>query len=287
VKSKTTGGLNYEIFTSSNGKKIIADSSAVEIRAYALNDKDSLLPGSAANSKPVTVLISKSSLPQDFVDMFTAMTEGDSAVLYIPADTLKARMGGKMPTELGNSTELRQAFKIIKVMNKTEYADYMSKKQQDDYSQFQNQMNKDSIDLNTYFKEKNITPKKQMQVYYVIKKEGTGPTPTPGATVSVEYKGMLMNGEVFDQSKPGVPFSFPLGQGRVIPGWDIAMEKFNTGTEATIYIPSYLAYGPQAQPGNGSGSGIPANSNLIFEIKVLNVVPGPKSAPAPQQQPTR
>ena len=81
------------------------------------------------------------------------------------------------------------------------------------------------------------------------------------------YTGKLLDGTVFDASDrhPG-DFEFTLGIGQVIAGWDEAVAQMNKGDKAYILIPSYLAYGAR-----GSGSQIPPNSPLAFDIEVLDV----------------
>jgi FKBP-type peptidyl-prolyl cis-trans isomerase len=106
-----------------------------------------------------------------------------------------------------------------------------------------------------------------------IIEEGKGAYPETGDLVSVHYTGSLAsNGEVFDNSYDvGRPFEFPLGKGRVIQGWDEGIAKLNVGTKAKLIIPANLAYGDKD---NGP---IPANSDLIFVVELMDV----KSAPKP------
>ncbi|RSK47303.1 FKBP-type peptidyl-prolyl cis-trans isomerase [Hymenobacter rigui] len=105
-------------------------------------------------------------------------------------------------------------------------------------------------------------------LYYVITKAGTGPKPKTGQTVGVLYTGMLLNGKVFDASSRhgNTPIEFPLGQGRVIPGWDQGIALLPKGSKAVLLIPSALGYGPQ-----GAGADIPANSILRFNVELVSV----------------
>ncbi|MEO9532500.1 MAG: FKBP-type peptidyl-prolyl cis-trans isomerase [Crocinitomicaceae bacterium] len=101
---------------------------------------------------------------------------------------------------------------------------------------------------------------------YIVEKEGNGTHPTKGQTVSVHYTGTLMNGEKFDSSVDrGKPFEFPIGQGRVIKGWDEGIPLASVGGKIKLIIPHWLAYGPNARPG------IPANSHLIFDVEMLDI----------------
>lgn len=95
------------------------------------------------------------------------------------------------------------------------------------------------------------------------KKLGTGRACKKGDKVSMRYIGKLSDGSVFDSNKKGTPFSFKLGTGEVIRGWDIGVMGMSPGGERRLTIPPNKAYGGKPLPG------IPANSTLIFDIKLL------------------
>ena len=131
------------------------------------------------------------------------------------------------------------------------------------------QLKKDDAVLQEYIKKNNLktVQKTPSGVYYQVLKPGTGPKPTPGQTVSVNYNGTLLSGKLFDSSdKQGKPIDFPIGQGAVIPGWDEGISLLSKGTKAILLIPSPLAYGT-----TGSGAAIPANAPLRFEVELVNV----------------
>lgn len=103
---------------------------------------------------------------------------------------------------------------------------------------------------------------------YLIHEAGEGLQPRPGQRVEVHYVGML-------EDRPGVfeeSFSNPrgvrfvVGANEIIPGWDEAMGLLRWGDEATLFVPSALAYGPK-----GRGRAIPPNSNLIFYVEIVSV----------------
>lgn len=100
---------------------------------------------------------------------------------------------------------------------------------------------------------------------------GTGTTAQTGDTVTVNYTGTLTNGKEFDSTKGKKPFSFTLGAGQVIKGWDQGIVGMKVGGKRKLTIPPDLGYGSQAV-----GS-IPSNSTLIFDVELLDV----KSAPKP------
>ena len=104
-------------------------------------------------------------------------------------------------------------------------------------------------------------------LYYNITKKGDGKAAEKGKTVSVHYKGMLMDGTGFDSSfKRNEPIDFPLGVGQVIAGWDEGIQLLNVGDQATLIIPSDLAYGER-----GAGGVIPGGATLKFDVELVNV----------------
>ena len=99
----------------------------------------------------------------------------------------------------------------------------------------------------------------------IIHKEGSGEKPKKGQSVSVHYTGLLETGKKFDSSHDrGQPITFPLGEGRVIKGWDEAIALMSKGEKRTLVIPPNLAYGER------STGPIPPNSTLIFEVELVD-----------------
>ncbi|OLB33348.1 MAG: hypothetical protein DMG41_31540 [Acidobacteria bacterium] len=115
---------------------------------------------------------------------------------------------------------------------------------------------------------------------YKILQEGTGAKPTAADTVTVNYRGTLINGTEFDSSyKRGQPSSFPVGG--IIKGWTEALLLMPVGSKWQLFIPSDLAYGPrQASPAIGP------NSTLVFEVELLSIQAKPTASPAPATPPT-
>jgi peptidylprolyl isomerase len=95
---------------------------------------------------------------------------------------------------------------------------------------------------------------------------GDGPEAVKGELVSVNYRGTLASGKEFDSSYGRGPFSFPLGAGRVIQGWDEGVAGMKVGGKRKLVIPPDLAYGER-----GAGGVIPANATLTFEVELLKV----------------
>src|SRR6267154_848816 len=102
-------------------------------------------------------------------------------------------------------------------------------------------------------------------------KPGTGPVPQAGQTVTVNYTGWLFvdgkKGKKFDSSLDrGQPFSFTLGQGQVIKGWDEGLATMHVGGKRTLIIPPDLGYGA-----SGAGGDIPPGATLMFDVDLLGV----------------
>ena len=95
---------------------------------------------------------------------------------------------------------------------------------------------------------------------------GEGDEANAGKTVTVNYTGTLEDGTQFDTSIGRAPFSFPLGAGRVIRGWDEGVAGMKVGGKRKLTIPPNLGYGSR-----GAGNVIPANATLIFEVELLKV----------------
>ena len=102
---------------------------------------------------------------------------------------------------------------------------------------------------------------------YIVTKQGEGAQLKAGDNIVVNYTGLLTNGQKFDSSLDrGEPFSFPLGAGRVIKGWDEGFQQLKVGDHAALIIPSAIAYGER-----GAGGVIPPGATLIFIVEVIGV----------------
>ena len=110
--------------------------------------------------------------------------------------------------------------------------------------------------------------KTQSGLIFLTTRPGTGVQAKAGNTVSVHYTGTLTDGTKFDSSRDrGEPIEFPLGQGRVIKGWDEGIARMRVGEQAILVIPPAIGYGSR-----GAGGGmIPPDATLIFVVELVGV----------------
>jgi FKBP-type peptidyl-prolyl cis-trans isomerase len=102
---------------------------------------------------------------------------------------------------------------------------------------------------------------------YIDQTVGTGDVAVAGKSVTVHYTGWLTNGQKFDSSVDrGQPFTFPLGAGRVIKGWDEGVQGMKVGGKRKLTIPSQLGYGAR-----GAGGAIPPHATLVFDVELLGI----------------
>jgi FKBP-type peptidyl-prolyl cis-trans isomerase FkpA len=102
---------------------------------------------------------------------------------------------------------------------------------------------------------------------YLDLRDGRGPVARKGAVLEVHYTGWLTNGKKFDSSRDrNLPFSFKLGAGHVIKGWEEGLAGMKVGGKRKLMIPPQLGYGAR-----GAGNVIPPNAELVFEVELLQI----------------
>jgi FKBP-type peptidyl-prolyl cis-trans isomerase len=118
--------------------------------------------------------------------------------------------------------------------------------------------------LNQRYADAKITPS---GLRYIVRREGTGSRPSTGAMLVVNYEGFVLGGQKFDSSlERGQPFTFRVGAGEVIKGWDEAFAAMKVGERRTLILPYWLGYGVM-----GKGKSIPSRATLVFEVELLEI----------------
>lgn len=272
--SRTPSDLLYKIFKggASTPTAKIGDIAMIHIK-YFLGDSMLIDSKLYNEGQPVPQQIEAAKYSGDISEGLQMLAAGDSGIFMIRIDSLELRTGMQRPSFIKDATYARWDVKMESVQSSEEFE--ASKKAME-----QAKIQEEDKELNAYFaKNKVKAVKTGSGLYYVLHKAGTGPEAKSGQTVTVNYTGRLLSGKKFDSNvdssfKHVAPFSFPLGAGRVIKGWDEAVQLLRKGGDMTVYIPSRLAYGP-----NSPSSDIPANSILVFDIALTDI-----AAEAPKVQ---
>lgn len=276
---KLDGGLEYTIIKDEAGTRTPKVGDLVEMHIKLKTD-DSLLADSRKenNGKPVQLMLQESQIKGDWTHALKFLSVGDSAVISMSVDSLKATMkknGGVLPPFFEKRKRIIYEVKLVSIKSEEE----MRKEQETAAAK---QKIEDEKLLQGYFAQNKLSPVKTASgLYYIMEKEGTGSTPTPGQQVTVNYTGRTLDGTVFDSNQDEKfqhkqPFPFTIGRGQVITGWDEGVALMKKGGKAKMFIPSTLAYGQ-----NSPSPQIAPNSILVFDVEVLKIE---DAKPEPQQQ---
>lgn len=268
----TESGLQYSFVEEGEGDMPEAGQILLLNMTYTTAD-DSLLFSTDQQGGPVPVQVDTSSQGGPIQEGFNMLQAGDSVIFKINAeDVFVNTFNTEVPGFIDPQSDITFTIGVDDVMSQEDFRAYqmemMRKQQEDMLAQQSEQMAIDSTRIEDYLSENNIDAQAtESGLRYTIQQEGSGPRPSPGDTVYVHYTGKLLDGEQFDSSYDrGEPLAFPIGQGMVIPGWDEGIALLQEGGEATLYIPSPLAYGPRAR-----GEVIKENSILVFDVELVDV----------------
>jgi FKBP-type peptidyl-prolyl cis-trans isomerase FkpA len=289
---KTKSGIMYKIF--GDGKdSLVKSGNIIKINfTIKIASTDSVLTTSVGKS-PVFVPI-EGAVPADAyspIEVFSMLRKGDSAEIVQMVDTLiKKSQGGTPPPFLKKGDKLITTIKVINVFASQDLA---SKDREAEAAKEKVRMEKEvetdlvkaNADMAAWLASKNIKAVKTGRGTYVeVKTPGAGMQADSGKFVSVRYEGKtLADGKVFQSTMDpqSQPYTFKVGIGGAIPGWDEGLPMFKKGGKGTLYIPGPLAYGKNPP----QGSAFKPNEALIFDIDVVNVSDTQPAAPQQQQIP--
>ena len=294
---KASSGIPYKIFSSSKGDSVKIGS--VVKYEVIQKVKDSVLFSSYVNKtpfyfevKPQTEKPNYSNIRATAEGLIAKTKEGDSIYLVQATDSIIKQNPEQAIYKKGQQVittiRVEKVFKNVDEAN----ADYM-KQQAVSYEENKKQglanlkkdanaqasIQKDDKVIEDYLKTHHIQAQKnEWGIYVEVLTPGQGPTPKFGQYSNVKYKGMNLNGEVFDQGT----LPLQLGISQVVPGFAEGVSELNKGEKARIYIPSILAYGQQGSPPK-----IQPNEILIFELEVLDISDKQPEQQPQQQQPSQ
>ena len=287
----TADGLTYKIYEKTEdgeyenkGKVAPEDTTGARIGQVVTmqmsykNAEDSLLFDSRTQDQPVMIPVMEPTFKGSLEQALMMMSPGDSGVFKVSADSLfEKTFAQPMPPFIKPGSQLTFFIKAEKVQSREEaMADQqkmMEQQMQEAQALAAEQIKIDDKRIQEYIQQNNLknVQKTESGVYYVVNEPGKGPQASVGDQVSVHYKLSHLDGKELESSRNnpmanGEPFKFTLGQGQVIKGWDEAIQKLQEGSEATLLIPSTLAYGAQDR-----GPDMPANSILRFDVELIDV----------------
>lgn len=285
-QEKTADGVEYILIESENGAGFEEGDFAIYSLKLVDSEDSVVLDSEEVGELPIQINDSILSTRGPLFSILKELQLGDSIKATLTANQVLTE-GFRQPVAADKSPDENLTV-YAKAIEKLDTAGYMEWQQQQ-RAEAMEQMRKDAeeqkgIDdqlIKDFLSENGIEAQKtESGLYYMITEETSGEKPEAGDTVKVNYIGKLMDGTVFDTSYEDVakeagiyreqreygPLELPIGKGRVIRGWDEGIMLLNEGSEATLYIPSGLAYGPRA-----NGATIPANSSLIFEVELVEV----------------
>ncbi len=283
---KTQGGIEYAYVIDKPGSNKPKEGDLVKLHLASVAGNRYLYNSFQQNKgKPVEFGVTKPTFKGDILEAIMLMTPGDSMICMVDADLVYKNTKQKKPDFIKTGDKIQYFIRLVSIKTKEqaqkEQQLQFEKNMKEQLAKQQKEEAKQNViqekELKEYFTKNNLNPQQTDNgLYYIIKEEGSGDQPGVNDTVSMNYKGQLIDGTLFDSNMDTAfhhvtPFEFPLGIGRVIKGWDEGVALLKTGAKATFYIPSRLAYGAQAMPGNSSNpKGIPAHSILIFDVELLN-----------------
>jgi len=253
----TDSGLKYNMLVDAEGRKVKMDDFLTLNMLYTATKNDSVLFNTFGNPKPLNFKFQPTLFNGAINDGLLMMSAGDSAHFLVKAKTVYK---DQLPDFLTAEDDLKYVIKMEKISSAEE-------QQKEAQAAAAAQIAKEGTAISDYISKNNLKAEQtESGLYYIIDKPGTGGFPEAGKKVKVHYTGTLLDGSKFDSSVDrGQPFEFPLGQGRVIKGWDEGIPKFQKGGSGKLIIPSALGYGNRSQ-----GQKIPANSTLVFEIELID-----------------
>lgn len=268
----TESGVEVSTLEKGTDGALIKDSVAVIYLKMVTGEDDKVLM-EAGEAQPLALAYDPAMEAGHIQDVLNNLEVGDSVYFETNIKNLfEQTYKTQIPPDLDTAAVVRVNMRLARQMSKEAYTAYSRKLQEDAQAKeaimLEEKIGTDGSEIDTYLDSLEVSVETtESGLRYAITQEGSGPTAEPGDQVTVHYDGRLLSGEPFDSSRErGEPFTFQIGQGRVIPGWDEGIAYIQEGGKATLYVPSPLAYGARSPSPR-----IPAYSILVFDVEVLKV----------------
>lgn len=274
-------GLQYVFIENKNTSPHPQEGDDVMMHMIALcNNRIMYNSGQLNKGKPGAFSLTRAAFKGDIMDALVLLTPGDSIICMVDAKSMFDYSKKPMPDYIKPGDKIQYNIRLVSIIPKEQLQKEREAAMQKALQEQQPVQNTDDEALKAYFSSKNINPIKTVSgLYYTIQQEGSGPLAKAGDLVTLNYRGKLLDGTVFDSNLDSAfmhvqPLTFSLGTGRVIKGWEEGISYLNPGSKAVFFIPYALAYGSQSRPGNAANpKGIPANAVLIFDVELVAVKP--------------
>ena len=269
---RTARGVQYTIFTHNPGEKI-KQNDVITIDVIQKTDKDSVISSTYTMGHPIKIQVQPSQALTDMMDIFPLLAANDSVLVKMPADSVFNGHEESRPPFFAKGSYINFYIKVQKIQSLT---DAIAERNAD----IEKVKSAEGAQAAKYIADNKLVVKTTPSgLQYVITKTSLKPRPLTGDTVSVNYVGKLISGQVFDSNieavakmsnldQPGrtyEPIKFPVNTSQVIKGWDEGLLLLHEGEKAIFIIPSALAYGNE-----GSGP-IPPASTLVFDVELVSV----------------
>lgn len=256
--TKTEEGDRYQLHEAGkSGKKAKeGDILTLDLVIKSSSNDTLVIKDTYKEGAPLPLQLQKGMFKGSFENGLFHLAEGDSATIFVSADSLYAAVQQPVPPSIESGSDLLFIVKIRSIKSQEEMA-----KENESKRTGESKTIEEWVAKNVPNATKNADG-----IYHLVKKAGTGATPAKGDTVVVHYTGKFFNGKTFDSSVGREPITFPVGVGYVIPGWEITLMRMKAGESATVVIPSALAYGQQ-----GSGGVIQPFTPLVFDMQLVAV----------------
>ena len=291
---KAKSGMLYKIISSNSKDSVVKEGQWLKLN-FTTKLNDSVLQTNYGKMPAYAQVASNPNNQYNPAEIFNLLRKGDSVVTVLLIDSLLKRgLMQELPPFMKKGDRITTSFKVIEIFkNDSLYqADAtiesekdrprQMKEQEEQMAKMKKEMKEQKLkdelemeksgeaakgvqEMEAFLKSKNISAQKTGKGTFVtIEQQGTGPQAEDGKYVTVKYNGKLL---ATDSSFQANSYTFPLGQGEVIAGWDEGLKLFKEGGKGTLYVPGFRAYGKNPP----QGSPFKPFEPLKFEVELLKV----------------